>query len=176
MKKPVHIILILIGVFICGGVAGGALSIRYYERFVANKGADRFILQQTRELGETLALTPEQKKETRVLFSRFMEEQRGVRKQFEAVNQRMIAAFEAVLTPEQRTLFQEHRAKRREADRQRVRELRERREREGRSSDGQRQRPSHFERRERGERASQTPPPPSGEEEPPATTAPEAAN
>jgi hypothetical protein len=167
MKKPFHIILILAGVFVCGAVAGGALSIRYYERFVSNKGADRFILQQTRELGEALALTPEQKKETRVLFSRFMEEQRGVRKQFEAVNQRMIEAFEAVLTPEQRTLFQEHRAKRREAERLRMRELRERRERDGDGSG--RFRPPHERERER------PPPPPRGETAPP-PPGPEAVN
>ncbi|MGC4073671.1 MAG: hypothetical protein QM760_14410 [Nibricoccus sp.] len=144
MKNPFLAILIFAGVFICGGVVGGAVSIHYYEQFIRNKGADRFFDREIRELGQKLELTPQQWKETRTIFNRAMADQRAARKQGDLVLDRMVSDFEAVLTPEQLSKFKEFRAKRRAS---REQQLRERRGPQG--PDGARIPPLLMEQRDR---------------------------
>ena len=143
MKSPFLVVLVFVGVFLCGGVVGGAVSIHYYERFVRDRGADRFIVREMRELNERLGLSADQKKELRVIFSRSMEDQRAARKQIDTVIERLRADFETVLTPEQRTKFKDYRAQQRAAREQRERERRKR------PDDGGPPLPPFLERKER---------------------------
>jgi hypothetical protein len=166
MKKPFLTILVFVGVFLCGGVVGGALSVHYYERFVRNKGTDRFFDREMRDLGEKLDLTAQQKKELRTIFVRAMADQRAAKKQADVIIDRMVADFEAVLTPEQLAKFKEHRAKQRAAREQQMRE----RERRGGPQGPEGGKPSPFlmERRER-EHSPNTPARPEGPPPPPET-------
>jgi len=170
MKNPLLAILVFAGVFICGGVVGGAVSIHYYERFVREKAADRFLgAGSMRELNEKLAITPEQRKEFRTIFSRSMEDQRAVRKQFDVLNDRMRADFESVLTPEQRAKYKELRVQMRATREQRDRE---REKRPGQPGEGRSLLPMFLERRERERERMELPgeappPPPARESAPP---------
>jgi hypothetical protein len=159
MKNPLLAILVFAGVFLCGGVVGGAVSIRYYEQFVRNKGADRFFDREMRDLGEKLALTPQQRKEIHTIFRRAMADQRAARKQADGIIDRMVAEFEKVLTPEQLAQFKEHRARQRAAREKLMREREQERERRGVAPAPEGGRPSPFflERRER-ERSLNAPP------------------
>jgi hypothetical protein len=169
-KNPFLAVLIFTGVFVCGGVVGGAVSVHYYERFVRNKGADRFFDREMRDVGQRLELTAQQKKEVRTIFGRAMADQRATRKQGEVIVERMIADFEAVLTREQRVKFEEHRAKQRAVREEQLRE----RERRGSGRGGpEGGRPSlfFFERRSGGER-ERVPAPPDDPAQPATRTAP----
>ncbi len=152
MKNPLLAILVFVGVFLCGGVVGGAVSIHYYEQFVRNKGTDRFFDREMRELGQKLELTTQQKKDLRTIFGRAMADQRAARKQSDVIMDRMVADFEAVLTPEQLAKFKEHRAKQRAT---REQQMREREKRGGpQGSEGGRPPPIFMERRSERERGA----------------------
>ncbi len=175
MKNPFLVVLVFLGVFLCGGVVGGAVSIHYYERFVREKGAERFLSGgMMREFNEKLAITPEQRKQLRTIFSRSMEDQRAARKQFDVISDRMRADFESVLTPEQRAKYKELRAQMRAAREQREKEReKEREKRPGQPGEGRQGLPMFLERRERererSESGGEMPPPPPAREPAPAS-------
>jgi hypothetical protein len=129
MKKTISIILVFVGVFVCGGVVGGALSANQYRRFVEDRGANRSAFLQLRDVGEKLALTPEQKKKSGVIFERSMKERQAMHKQMQAINERLIEDLNEVLTPEQRIKYKELQAQQRTKERQWQRWVREQRDR-----------------------------------------------
>ena len=131
MKRTILIILVFAGVFVCGGVVGGALSARHFHRFVEDKGANRSVLLQMRDVGEKLALTPEQKKKGRVIFERSMKDRQAAQKQMQVINDRLVDDLNELLTPEQRIKYKELQAQQRTKERQWQRWVREQRDRRG---------------------------------------------
>lgn len=68
MKNFFLVILVFVGVFLCGGVVGGVVLICYYEQFVCNKGVDCFFDWEMCDFGEKLVLILQQWKEIYIIF------------------------------------------------------------------------------------------------------------
>ena len=167
-KKTFLVILVFTGVFVCGGVVGGAVAFGNYDRFVERKGANRFSVMQLRELAEKLALTAEQRDRARVILERSLKDRQESQRQMQVINDRMKEDLNSLLTPEQKAKHKEILAKQRASERQWIRGMRERRE--GFAPVGPDGKPlpmpPHFERRER-DRSSETGRPPDESTPPP---------
>jgi Spy/CpxP family protein refolding chaperone len=131
MKKPWVVFLVFAGVFACGAIVGGAIAFRRGAYLLQQKGADRFVFQQWRELSDKLELTPEQKKKSRPIIGRAMKDRQAEQKQMQVIMERMMADLAALLTPEQRAKYEEHREEQRARDRQWVEWTRKLRDRRG---------------------------------------------
>lgn len=145
--SPFKLILLLVGIFLAGGVAGGFVTLQYVQTKVRERAApERWGPERLRSLEKRLDLTEAQKKQLEPIIRRDTEELGKLRQsgftEARRILQRMDADIAAVLTPEQRVKFEQFNA-----------EVRERMKRAN-------------ERRERGERREGRPPgpPPEGKE------------
>jgi Spy/CpxP family protein refolding chaperone len=179
MKKTILIILVFAGVFACGAVVGGALTFRFRDSFVEERGAGKFAGDQWRELAEKLDLTAEQKKKMRPIFRRFSEDQQATRKQGQIIMERLRADLEALLTPDQLKKYREFRAQ--QSQRERERRLKDRELRGGDGGPGpgaggmlKSLRERRLENQERDERRDERRPEPAPERQPPDTAPPPA--
>ncbi len=131
MKKPLIAILAFIGVFICGAVVGGAVTIRFGKQVVQKKAADQIGLQQWRRLADQLELSPEQREKLRPLIGRAAQDRAQALRQIQVINDRVLADVDALLTPEQKAKFGELRSRQRDSEKVWQKWVREQRSRRG---------------------------------------------
>src|SRR6478736_415912 len=110
MNKPWKLILLLVGIFLAGGVTGAFIMMRAGRSLFAGRPMpDQWAPMHLKRLTERLDLKPEQTEELRPIVKQHMEELSHLRAQSmaetKAVFERMQREIEAKLTPEQRVKF-----------------------------------------------------------------------
>jgi Spy/CpxP family protein refolding chaperone len=112
MSKPWQIILVLIGIFAAGGVAGGFVSLRICRDKLTNRPVpEEWAPKHLKRLHDRLALTPEQDEQIRPIVRRNMEQLNRIRnssmEESKTVVEGMQREISEKLTPEQRTKFEQ---------------------------------------------------------------------
>ncbi len=141
MNKPWQVILVLIGIFAAGGVAGGFVTLRVCRDKLANRPVpEEWAPRHLKRLNEHLALTPEQHELIRPIVRRNMELLNRIRNssmaETKTVVENMQREISEKLTPAQRIQFEQMNRELREA--REGREKTERAKRGNRSEDGSR--------------------------------------
>jgi Spy/CpxP family protein refolding chaperone len=136
MSKPWQIILVLIGIFAAGGVAGGFVSLRICRDKLTNRPVpEEWAPKHLKRLHDRLALTPEQDEQIRPIVRRNMEQLNRIRnssmEETKTVVEGMQREISEKLTPEQRTKFEQMNRELRE-----MREAREKAEKAKRANPG----------------------------------------
>lgn len=112
MSKPWQVILVLIGIFAAGGVAGGFVTLRVVRERMANRPVpEEWAPRHLKRLADRLALTPEQQDQIRPIVRRNMEQLNRIRnssmEETKTVVEGMQREIAEMLTPEQRTKFEQ---------------------------------------------------------------------
>jgi uncharacterized membrane protein len=110
MNKPWKIVLVLLGIFVAGGVTGAFVMIRVGHRMIANRPPpEQWERNHLKRLAERLDLKPEQLEQIRPIVRRNMEELTRLRAtslaETKTIFERMEQEISAQLTPEQRVKF-----------------------------------------------------------------------
>ncbi len=134
MNQPWKVIVVLVGIFVAGGVTGGFVTLRVLrEKFSNRPMPEEWAPRHLKRLVERLALTPEQQEQIRPIVRHNMEQLNRLRKQSLAETQMRIESMQRdiaqKLTPEQRVTFEQMNRELREA-----REAREKSERAKRAN------------------------------------------
>ena len=137
MKQPWKIIILLLGIFVAGGVTGGLVTLRIWKEKMGNRPVpEEWAPRHLKRLSDRLALTPAQQEQLRPVVRRNMEQLGRVRNTFVADTQTVVEAMQReiaqLLTPEQRDKFA-----------QMNRELRDARESREKAERAKRPKPSH---------------------------------
>lgn len=112
MNKPWKFILVLLGIFIAGGVTGAFVMLRAGREWVAKRpGPDQWAPNHMKRLAERLGLKPDQVEALRPIVRRNMEELSQIRSgcltSTRAVFERMEREISEKLTPEQVVKFEQ---------------------------------------------------------------------
>jgi Spy/CpxP family protein refolding chaperone len=134
VKKPWQVILVLVGIFVAGGVAGGFVTLRVWKDRLANRPVpDEWAPRHLKRLNERLALTAEQEEQIRPIVRRSMELLNRIRNssmgETKIVVEGMQREIAEKLTPEQRAKFEQMNRELREAREAREKAERAKRER-----------------------------------------------
>ena len=110
VNKPWQVILVLCGIFVAGGVAGGFVTMRVWKDRLANRPVpEEWAPRHLKRLNDRLALTPEQQEQLRPIVRRNMELLNRIRNssmgETKLVVEGMQREIAEKLTPEQRTKF-----------------------------------------------------------------------
>ena len=111
MNKPWKVVLAFAGIFLAGIVVGGLVTLRVVKHYAQQRlpAPDQFGPQLMRRFATQLDLTPEQKEKIKPIVMQGADELRQLRRSTEgttrAVIERMQGEIAAVLTPEQKTKF-----------------------------------------------------------------------
>ena len=129
MNQPWKVIVVLLGIFVAGGVTGGFVTLRVVRERISNRPMpEEWAPRHLKRLVDRLALTPEQQEQIRPIVRHNMEQLNRLRNQSLAETQMRIESMQRdiaqKLTPEQRVAFEQMNRELREA-----RETRERNER-----------------------------------------------
>jgi len=143
MTKPWQIILVLVGIFAAGGVAGGFLTLRICKNKLANRPVpEEWAPRHLKHLHDRLELTKEQEEQIRPIVRRNMEHLNRIRsssmEETKTVVEIMQREISEKLTPEQRTKFDRINRELREARDAREKAERAKRVNAGRPEDGAR--------------------------------------
>lgn len=157
MSKPWQVILVLIGIFAAGGVAGGFLTLRVCKERLTNRPMpEEWAPRHLKRLHDRLDLTAEQHEQIRPIVRRSIEQLNRIRnsslEETKTVVEGMQREISAKLTPEQRIKFEQMNRKLRE-----MREAREKAEKAKRTNAG---RPEDGVRPPRNRPPGEKPPPP----------------
>jgi uncharacterized membrane protein len=112
MNKPWKVVLLLLGIFVAGGVTGAFVMLRVgREMFIKRPGPEQWAPNHLKRLAERLKLEPEQVEQLRPIVRRNMEELNRLRDTSMAetkfVFERMEREISEKLTPEQRSKFEQ---------------------------------------------------------------------
>jgi Spy/CpxP family protein refolding chaperone len=112
MNKPWKLILLLVGIFLAGGVTGAFGWIRFgHGMFARRPGPDQWAPQHLKRLAERLDLTPAQEDLLRPIIKRNMDELNRLRAtsmaETKTIFERMEREVAEQLTPEQRTKLEQ---------------------------------------------------------------------
>ncbi len=132
MNQPWKVIVVLLGIFVAGGVTGGFITARVCKNKILNRPVpEEWAPRTLKRLVEHLGLTPDQQERIRPIVRRHMEELNRVRNHSMAQTQTIVEGMQREiseqLTPDQRPLYEKLNRELREA-----RESREKVEREKR--------------------------------------------
>ena len=132
MNQPWKVIIVLLGIFVAGGVTGGFATLRVWKTKMMNRPVpEEWAPKHLRRITERLELTPEQEDQIRPIVRRSMEELNAIRNHSMAKTQGVVEAMQKEitekLTPEQRIKYEQFNRELREA-----REAREKADREKR--------------------------------------------
>ena len=157
MNKPWQVILVLIGIFAAGGVAGGFVTLRVCRDKLVNRPVpEEWAPRHLKRLADRLALTPEQQEQIRPIVKRNMEQLNRIRnssmEETKTVVEGMQREITAKLTPEQGAKFEQMNRELRE-----MRDAREKAEKAKRANAG---RPEDGPRPPRDHPPGENPPPP----------------
>ena len=111
-NKPWKIVLLLIGIFLAGGVTGGFVTLRFGRELLSRRAKpDQWAPQQLKRLADRLELKPEQVELLRPIVRSSMEQISRVRsvsvQETRTIYERMEHDIAELLTPEQRTKFEQ---------------------------------------------------------------------
>lgn len=156
--KPWKLILLLAGIFVAGGVAGGFVTLKYLHNTMRERGApEHWGPARLKMLADRLDLSRDQVERLKPIVRRDVEDLSRLRQQSFSETRRILERMEkdiaAVLTPEQKRKFEQLSREMRERAR-RMFEQRRGERREGRES---------REPHERGPQDDPPPAPPEGE-------------
>lgn len=120
MNKPWQVILVFIGIFIAGGVAGGFVALRVlHDKYVNRPVPEEWAPRHLKRLNDRLDLTPEQQDQIRPIVRRHMEQLNRIRnrtvEETKTVVEDMQREVSNKLTPDQRTKFEQMNRELREA-------------------------------------------------------------
>ena len=123
MNKPWQVYLVLIGIFVAGGLSGWVVANGVARRHPSlPTPPEVWIARQIAHVAQELKLTPEQKESIKPIVKRTTEELDNLRRQsmpaVHGILERMETDIAKQLTPEQRTKFEQTLKERREARRQ----------------------------------------------------------
>ena len=112
MNQPWKLVLLLIGIFAAGVVAGGFVAMRYMRHSMPRPPSpEQWGPARLKKLSERLSLTPEQEEKIRPIMKRDMDDLGRVRTSSFAEGKRIFERMEhdiaEVLTPEQREKFEQ---------------------------------------------------------------------
>jgi uncharacterized membrane protein len=132
MNKPWVIIIVLLGIFVAGGVTGGFFTARVCKNKLLNRPVpEEWAPRTLKRLIERLELTPAQQDQIRPIVRRHMEELNRVRNQSMSDTQYVVEGMQSEiseqLTAEQRIKYEQLNRELREAREKREREEREKR-------------------------------------------------
>ncbi len=120
MKQTLIVAFAFVGVFLSGAVVGGLVSFRFGEDVRHEKTVEQYALQNLKQLGEALELTPDQRQRIRPLLVKTGKEIQAHRRQSATavaqVGAKADAELRSILTEEQRLKYDEYRERRRERD------------------------------------------------------------
>ena len=110
--KPWKLILLLAGIFLAGGVAGGFLTLRYAHQKMRERGApEQWGPARLKMLADRLDLSPDQVDRLKPIVRRDVEDLNRLRQQSFSETRRILERMErdiaAVLTPEQKRKFEQ---------------------------------------------------------------------
>ena len=110
MSQPWKIIIVLLGIFVAGGVTGGLVTLRVMKDKLANRPVpEEWAPRHVKRLADRLGLTPEQQEQIRPVVRRNMEQLARVRNTYAAETQTVVEIMQREiaekLTPEQRAKF-----------------------------------------------------------------------
>lgn len=139
MNQPWKVIIVLLGIFVAGGVTGGFIALRVTKNRIMNRPVpEEWAPKTLKRLVERLELTPEQQDQIRPIVRRNMEELNAIRNHSMGKTQIVVEAMQKEisekLTPEQRIKYEQLNRELREAREARdkvEREKRQKAEREG---------------------------------------------
>jgi len=118
MNKTFLTVFALIGLFLCGAIVGGVVSVRYVRVTVQKKAAEQQLnSQQWMRITNRLNPTEAQRERIRAIITAYMQDQQNVRKATQAAADKAHADITAVLTPGQSAEYEKIRVKLRENDR-----------------------------------------------------------
>lgn len=120
--KPWKLILLLAGIFLAGGVVGGAVTLHFVREFAQRRASpEQWGPARLKMLARHLELTPAQVEQLRPIVRRSMADLAVVRQDGMRDTRRVLMRMEqdiaAVLTPEQQEKFREFNAEMRERNR-----------------------------------------------------------
>lgn len=119
MNKPWKVVLVFVGIFLAGAIAGGFGSLRFLKGYWQSRlNSENFAGAHLRRLTENLSLTDVQQERVRPIVHQAADELRKVWREAESITQRMDSAVQRELTPEQRVAFEEMQKRRKERFRQ----------------------------------------------------------
>lgn len=134
MNKSFTTVFALVGIFLCGAIVGGVVSVRYANVTVQKKAAaQQLSKQQWVRITNRLDLTPEQREKINTIVAAYMEQQQDARKIERAAAEKLHTEVRATLTPEQADEYDKVRARDRENERLWQRWYREQRAMHGES-------------------------------------------
>ncbi len=110
--QPWKLVLLLVGIFAAGCVAGGFVTMRYVHSKIRERGApEQWGPARLKMLADRLALTPEQIDRLKPIVRRDVEDLNRLRQQSFQETRRILERMErdiaAVLTPEQKRKFED---------------------------------------------------------------------
>lgn len=119
MNKPWKLVLLLVGIFLAGGVTGALVAMKFGRNWgPARTAPDQWPQMHLRQLAQRLELKPEQIDQLKPIIKRNMEELAKLRSESmmgtRAVFEKMEREIAAQLTPEQKTKFDEYNRQMRE--------------------------------------------------------------
>lgn len=111
MTKPWKLILLLVGIFIAGGVTGGFMVVQFGRELIINRlQSDQWAAIHLKKLSEKLDLKPEQAEQILPIIRRNKDDLNQARAecqvQMKAVFERMEREITELLTPEQRPKYE----------------------------------------------------------------------
>jgi hypothetical protein len=127
MNRTWQVVFAFVGIFIAGGVVGLFLAPQVWKRVVQQRVVEQLGPIQLTRLTEDLKLTPEQIAKVQPLIDRATEDYRRLRKEGNAVSDRLEEDFKKELTQEQRDKYLDIRTRRRDRDKLWQRWLKEQR-------------------------------------------------
>jgi Spy/CpxP family protein refolding chaperone len=159
MTKPWQIILVLVGIFAAGGVAGGFVTLRICKDRLANRPVpEEWAPRHLKRLHDRLELTPAQEDQIRPIVRHSIEHLNRIRnnsmEESKMVVETMQRDISEKLTPEQRAKFDQMNREMRE-----LRDAREKAERAERAKRANPDRPDEGGRPPRERSPGEKPPP-----------------
>jgi Spy/CpxP family protein refolding chaperone len=138
MNRPWKVILVMIGIFLAGSVAGAFIALAVEKSDSRRRsGPDQWVPARLRTMSERLQLTPEQIDRIRPIMKREGDELAKLRehgmRETRAILERLEKQIAAELTPEQVAKFEEYNKEVRERTRRMMerRKLEQQQKREG---------------------------------------------
>jgi len=118
MNKTFLTIFALIGIFLCGAIVGGVISVRYVRPITVQKKAVEQQLNSQPWMRITNSLNPTdmQREKIRAIINAYMQERQNINKATQAATDKAHAGISEVLTPAQCVEYEAIRAKMRESD------------------------------------------------------------
>jgi Spy/CpxP family protein refolding chaperone len=131
MNKNVIVLFAFIGIFLCGAITGGFLSVRYTRGLVQKKAAEQMTVTQWHKISDHIDLTDAQRAKITPIIQQYTKEQQVLRKSTQALSEKFNAGIEAVLTDAQREEFVRRREEMREIERRWQRWIKDQRSEHG---------------------------------------------